>query len=274
MGDWIKIHRAILEHPVFYHDGMFRLWVFLLLRANWKPARWLVPGTMEQTTIERGQLVTGRETLFQELYGSSYTGSEKPTSRTVWRWLETLKKFGCVTLKTMSNRCTLVTIVNYETYQQQKGEDVQPLSKVCPTDVPPVSSRCPADVPPVSTIEESNKSKKGRREEGKKVSADADIRTTWMTAYNEIWKNCFGGDMAFGKEAKSLSKLQDMHGSTEVQRRWKLYCEANEGQGEFASGAKFAQTWGQWDGDSNGRKAPSLFRGLEQFVRESEGRIA
>lgn len=155
-GDWIKLHRKLTDSPIFAHDGLFRLWCYCLMRANWKEARWLVPGTLSEISIPRGSFITGRESLHTALYGPDYRGETKPASRTIWRWLETLEEMGCIVTRTVSNRCTIVTVCKYATYQQQDDDDVQPPG-------PPVSSTCPADVPPVSTIEESKKVKKGKK---------------------------------------------------------------------------------------------------------------
>lgn len=147
---YIKMHREVMDHPIFSHAGMFRLWCYLLLRANWREAAWLIPGTTDKVMVARGQLITGRETLLVSLYGASTKGVDVPSSRTVWRWLEALRDMDCIVVRNVSNRCSLVTICNYETYQ---GDD----SDQCPTNVLPVSDQCPADVLPVSTNKETKK---------------------------------------------------------------------------------------------------------------------
>lgn len=167
-GDWIKVHRRLLAHPTMQHDGLCRLWLFCLMRANWKEATWLIPGTMRAIKVARGQFITGRESLYSSLYGDEYRGDVRPVSRTLWRWLQTLSDLGCVSLQNVSNHCTLVTVCNYEAYQ---NFDEPP----CPTDVQPVSSLCPTDVQPVSTIEELQELKEG--EEVNKISAAKPPRT-------------------------------------------------------------------------------------------------
>lgn len=190
-GDWITVHRKLLTNPVMQHDGLFRLWMYCLMKAAWKDGKWLMPGTTTVMNVKRGQFITGRESLHGALYGSEYSGEHKPSSRTVWRWLESLAEMDCVTLDTVSNRCTIVTVVKYNTYQKDKQTDVQPMSVSCPTekrnlgnstqnvsnlaqqlsdgingscddvnaiDVQHMSSTCPADVPHMSTVEERNKS--------------------------------------------------------------------------------------------------------------------
>jgi hypothetical protein len=151
-GDWIKLHRKITESPIFAHDGLFRLWCYCLMRANWKESRWLVPGTLLEIAIPRGAFITGRESLSVALYGPDYRGDTKPASRTIWRWLETLESMGCISTRSVSNRCTIVTVCKYSTYQQGGDPDVQP-------HVQPVSNSCPTHVQPVSTIEECKEGK-------------------------------------------------------------------------------------------------------------------
>lgn len=142
---WIKLHRAMLDGPIIQHAGMLQVWIHCLLRANWEPRKIMFPGCLTPIEVLRGEFVTGRNSLHSWLYPRQ--DKDNPVAKTVWRWLEALEDMGCVSLRTVSNRCTVVTVVNYESYQQREVGQ-------CPADVPPVSNRCPADVPPVSTDKE------------------------------------------------------------------------------------------------------------------------
>ncbi len=155
---WVKLVRKIREHPVWDHDGMLKLFLHCVFEANWKPSKYLVPGSHDVIEVARGQFITGQQVLYSSLYRAA--SKDSPTSRTVWRWLQNLQEFGCVNLMTVSNRCTVVTVCNYETYQDARFDTVKP-------DDTPVSRRCHAGVTPVSTSEELNNSKQeeGKREE-------------------------------------------------------------------------------------------------------------
>lgn len=142
-GDWIKLHRSLLEGPLIQHAGMLQVWIYCLLRANWEPRRVMFPGCLSPIEVDRGEFVTGRNALHAALY--SGPEKDKPVARTVWRWLETLEAMACVELRTVSNRCTVVKVCNYKTYQDGQQDNV-----------PLVSRSCPADVPPVSTDKERN----------------------------------------------------------------------------------------------------------------------
>jgi hypothetical protein len=206
---YVKLHREVMDHPAFCHDGIFRLWCYCLLRANWKDSNWMIPGTTNSVVVSRGQFITGRESLHTELYGLKYNGESvsKPVSRTLWRWLESLERMQCITTQNVSNRCTLVTVCNYETYQNDDSSD-------CPAAVPPVSNRCPAAVPPVSTDKES---KNIRKKEGKESSFETPIPNALDTPrFRAAWIDWKAHRLEIKKplrptqSAKQLSKLESI----------------------------------------------------------------
>lgn len=134
-SDWIKLHRAMLKSSIFQHDGLFRLWTYCLLRANWEPRKWLIPGTMQEIEVPRGAFITGRQSLFASLYPQSDADGilikreYAPSPITVWRWIKSLESMGCVSVETVNNRCSMVTICNYSTYQDQKQTDDQVVNR-------------------------------------------------------------------------------------------------------------------------------------------------
>lgn len=142
---YVKLWRDVIEHPVFAHDGLFRLWCYCLVRANWKDVTWMIPGTLTPINIPRGAFVTGRKSLHAALY-PKHDRRELPTpaDTTLWNWLKTLDRLGCVKLKTIDNRCTLVSVCNYSTYQ-----DVQ--DEILPADCPPADRFLTGGCPPVDT---------------------------------------------------------------------------------------------------------------------------
>lgn len=60
-----------------------------------------------------------------------------PAPITMWRWLLSLEKMECLKLENVNNRCTLVKIVKYETYQSQDSEREQPVNSRRTTDEQP-----------------------------------------------------------------------------------------------------------------------------------------
>lgn len=106
VGDtgWIKLHRKITEWEWYQDGNTFRLFVHLLLTANHRPQRW------QGITIERGQVAIGRKTL------SERTGLSEQSIRTS---LGRLKSTSEITIKS-TNKFSIITICNYELYQQQE----------------------------------------------------------------------------------------------------------------------------------------------------------
>ena len=95
----------------WYQDShMVHLFLHLLLTANHKPQRW------KGMTVERGQLITGRLAL------SEATGISEQTCRTC---LERLKSTGSISIRS-TNRYSLITINNYERYQDFTSPVNQP----------------------------------------------------------------------------------------------------------------------------------------------------
>ena len=103
MDGWIKIHYKFLSWEWFQDDGMVRLFINLLLRANYQPKKW------KGMAIERGQLVTGRKQLCLE------TGLSEQTVRTCLQRLEDTGEI----IRKSTNKFSIVTICNYDTYQYE-----------------------------------------------------------------------------------------------------------------------------------------------------------
>lgn len=101
MTGWVKLHRKFQNWEWYKKSEMVHLFLHLLLSANHKDNTW------QGTEVKRGQLVTGRQALVRE------TGISERTIRTC---LDRLTKTGELTSKT-TNRFTIVTICNYDEYQ-------------------------------------------------------------------------------------------------------------------------------------------------------------
>lgn len=158
VGDWLKLHRKLRGHPIMSQDGLCRLWMHCMLEANWKDSTWLIPGTGRAIEIKRGAFITGRAALHKQLYGSvDHREIEKPSESTLWRRLQTLQQLGSVKLENVDNRCTMVTLCNYELYQSSE-------ESIRTTDEQPVNNQRTTDEQPVNTDKEEKKIE-GKKEE-------------------------------------------------------------------------------------------------------------
>lgn len=102
MGDYIKIHRSILDWEWYRNEHVKTLFLHMLIKANWKE------GNFQGELIQRGSFVSSYKRLAEE---TDLTIDEVRTA------LKNLKKTGEVTSKSHS-KYTVFTIKNYGEYQE------------------------------------------------------------------------------------------------------------------------------------------------------------
>lgn len=101
MESWIKIYPKMTEWRWYRDSGTMRIFLHLLLTANFKDTPYM------KTIVKRGQVLTSISRLSQELDIPAIT---------VRRKLENLKESGEIVTET-TNKWTIITICNYESYQ-------------------------------------------------------------------------------------------------------------------------------------------------------------
>ena len=110
---WIKLHRRFLEWEWFDSAEMVKVFLYLLLSANFEDKKW------HGQTIGRGQILTSWDSL------SEATGISVQTLRTCLRKLE---QTGEISRKS-TNKNTIITICNYDRYQVVEEDDQQTTNK-------------------------------------------------------------------------------------------------------------------------------------------------
>ena len=113
MSGWIKIHRQITEWEWYRDANTFRVFMHLLLTANYEDKRW------RNITVKRGQTVTGRMELAQIL---------SLTERQIRTTLDKLKMSGVITVQA-TNQYSLITIENWAVYQGDDAEANQQINQ-------------------------------------------------------------------------------------------------------------------------------------------------
>lgn len=104
---FIVIHRKILQWEWYDDINVFRLFMHLLIKANHKDKKW------RGIDINRGSVLTSLENLSKE------TKLSIQQARTA---INKLKSTNEITTKT-TNKNTLITLINYGTYQDLKEDD-------------------------------------------------------------------------------------------------------------------------------------------------------
>ena len=109
VNGWVKFHRKIEEWEWYTDVNTFKLFFHLILKANHKDKTW------KGVEIKRGQLLTGRKQLAKE------TGLSEQNIKTS---IKHLKMTNEVTSK-VTNKYSIITITNYDSYQDEKDEASQ-----------------------------------------------------------------------------------------------------------------------------------------------------
>lgn len=122
MSDWIKIHRSILESYAFANPVSLKVWVWMLLKANYKTS--FVPLKIGKGTIsvkvERGQFIFGRFKAEEEL---NLDGSM------IYRQLKKFEELEQIKVES-NNQYSVITICNYEFYQSKSDKNEQPTNNL------------------------------------------------------------------------------------------------------------------------------------------------
>lgn len=108
---WVKIHRKILDHWIYTRPEYVSIWVYLIARANWKPSKAIVGGSL--VTIDRGEVLTSIASLAEN------THTSKQTVRTFLKLAQTDEMI-CVKSNTAA---THLKLLNYEKLQQRENDD-------------------------------------------------------------------------------------------------------------------------------------------------------
>lgn len=116
-GNWIKLFSKFMNWEWYKDSNTKGVFIHCLLKANWKD------GKFEGKVIKRGSFVTGRKKLAEELELS------EQQVRTALKHLISTNE---ITIAT-TNKYSVITIVNYELYQQVNQQTNQQLTNNQPT---------------------------------------------------------------------------------------------------------------------------------------------
>jgi len=123
MEGWIKLHRKTLDNPIITKDSDYlAVWIYILLNATHKEYDVIFKG--KRITLQKGQLITGTISISKKL---------KINKDKVQRILKSFENDKQIEQQT-SNRNRLISIVNWNEYQDiDKQNDKQMINK-CETD--------------------------------------------------------------------------------------------------------------------------------------------
>jgi hypothetical protein len=129
MQGWIKLHRKLLENPIVCKDSdHLAVWVYLLLNATHEAYPALFKG--KKITLEPGQLITGRKSISSKL-----SVSESKVKRILIE-LENDQQID----RQRSNQNSLISILNWDKYQECDQQDGHQMTSKRPASDQPVTT--------------------------------------------------------------------------------------------------------------------------------------
>ena len=192
---WIKLHRKLLAWPLFKKPLTAHLWQYCLLRANHEPADIWASG--ETVHLEPGQFIIGRHAATKE------TGLSEKQYRTAINHLE---NENCIKRANHSaNQFSIITIVNWPTYQSNGTDTGQPKGQAG-------ANQGPTKGQPRATDKNDKKEEEGEEEE-ETSSAKADNACPGFDRFWKAWPKHF---RKTGKtKCQAIWKRQGLEARTE-----------------------------------------------------------
>lgn len=174
-GGWIRVERGIVDHWVFSEADALKLWVYLLMSANYEDKSRMFNGRLTQ--VKRGQLIYGRHAVSQRL------GISEAKLR---RYMKQFIKDEMISQQ-ITNKYSVISITCYEKYQDasQHTANKQPTKRRQTTTPEPVTINNKQHIPPsVGEVEAYCES----RGNGIKAEAFVDYYEArgWMIGKNKM----------------------------------------------------------------------------------------
>ena len=160
---YIKLNRGITEWEWFTDDNMLKLWIYLLVNAQYQDGRF------KGIDVKRGQVIVGRKKLAERL---------GMTEQRVRNCLNRLKSTNEITIKT-TNKYSLITIVKYDIYQGESEENNQQNNQLANQQQ---TNKEPTKNQQRTTVKEIKKYKKLRNKE---VISNKDIEFDTSPEFNK-----------------------------------------------------------------------------------------
>jgi DnaD/phage-associated family protein len=110
---WVKLHRKIIENPIWTDSQKLKLWMLCLLKATHKEYKQLVGDQV--VLLKPGEFVTGRDSLAYE-FNKGVNKANHVSGISLFRWLSLLAEMGFLNIK-KTNKFTVVSVVSWNEYQ-------------------------------------------------------------------------------------------------------------------------------------------------------------
>ena len=143
MDGWVKIHRKMMEWEWYKDSNTKAVFLHLLLSASFKDS------SFQGKKLEAGQVIIGRKSLAEKL------GMSEQSIRTS---LNRLKSTNEITIKP-TNKYSIVTIVNWASYQLDDAEPTNKLTNELTNNQPTTNQQLTNKQPHYKNVKKVKKEK-------------------------------------------------------------------------------------------------------------------
>lgn len=105
MEGWVKLHRCLIDKPIFDNANLLKVWIWCLCKATHKQHTQVVG--LKKVELNVGEFITGRNAGALEL-------KLKPS--TFWDYMQFLKDNQSIDINS-NNKYSVITVENWESYQ-------------------------------------------------------------------------------------------------------------------------------------------------------------
>ncbi len=120
MAGYIKLHRQLLDSVQFQNPNYLKVWIWMLLKANYKSKVVVVKASKGYTnvSVERGQFIFGRKRAAVEL---------EMNESLIYRTIKSFQQMAAIEIISNS-QYSIITICKYDDYNKIDDEDEQPMN--------------------------------------------------------------------------------------------------------------------------------------------------
>ena len=122
---YIHLWRNILNSSLWtMKDTDVRLFITLLVMANWEDKRWWSASLQKDIIINRGELITS---------GANLASAARVSVSSTYRGLKRLEQSGKIKVRKTNKQFTFVSVCNYDFYNDVENEGAKRLQNACET---------------------------------------------------------------------------------------------------------------------------------------------
>lgn len=188
----------------------------------------------------------------RQLLGELYPHDGDVDEATLMGWLDELLEIGVVRARETTDGAKVAEIVNWDKHQKIENRAKAFLSTLLVKSsresregLPRVSRGSPETLPERSL-------------ESRVLTNSAKGAENWVRVLASLWRAQYDGEPSFGVIGKHCKPLFEAHGLDKLRAHWITYLKATPGQ--YASPARFAQTFGEWAPKKSKSQADAMLR--------------